>query len=296
MALYLPPRARRIAAAIAALVVFLALVGATYQGVATALERRRYQRPGGLVDVGGHQLHIYCVGRGSPVVVLEAGAGSMSSAWGWVQPQLAVATRVCSYDRAGLGWSEAGDGIYAPSRVPRELHALLDQANEKGPFVMVGHELGSAFARVFAAQYPSDIAALVFVDDALAESGPMPASMVSAWPWLARAGILRATDRLSSRALGLPGDAGGAMRAFLNRPDHLTRAAQEIARLEEAKAAARGITLDAALPVTSVSTGGRGRPAMLVSREDAASVLRAIQAMVVRLRDENASRLDRPER
>src|SRR4051812_20264437 len=125
---------------------FLALVGATYQGVNTALERRRLPYPGRLVDVGGHQLHIYCVGKGFPVVVLEAPATGMSSAWGWVQRDLASATRVCSYDRAGLGWSEAGDSRYDPQRVPEELHTLLVNAHERGPFIVAGHGLGSAFA------------------------------------------------------------------------------------------------------------------------------------------------------
>ncbi len=89
--------------AVVALLAFFVLAGATYQGVATALERHRFQRPGGLVDAGGHQLHIFCMGQGSPVVLLEAAAGSMSVAWGWIQPEIARMTRVCSYDRAGLG-------------------------------------------------------------------------------------------------------------------------------------------------------------------------------------------------
>ena len=114
-------RLRRTTRAIVALLAFFVLAGATYQGVATALERHRFQRPGGLVDAGGHQLHIFCMGQGSPVVLLEAAAGSMSVAWGWIQPEIARMTRVCSYDRAGLGWSEAGDGQYIPSRVPEEL-------------------------------------------------------------------------------------------------------------------------------------------------------------------------------
>ena len=92
----------------AVLLFFIVLVGATYQGVATALERREFPRPGALVDVGAQQLHLHCTGEGSPVVVLEAGALGMSSAWGWVQQDVAPVTRVCSYDRAGLGWSDWG--------------------------------------------------------------------------------------------------------------------------------------------------------------------------------------------
>src|SRR6185295_9588793 len=105
---------RRAAIRVAAVLFFMVLAGATYQGVATAFERRQFRHPGRLVDVGGHQLHIYCSGEGSPTVVLEAGGAGMSAAWGWVQPRIAKATRVCSYDRAGLGWSESGDSSYDP--------------------------------------------------------------------------------------------------------------------------------------------------------------------------------------
>ena len=85
-------RLRRMIGLSAALVAFLVLAGTTYQGVATALERHRFGRPGGLVDAGGHQLHIYCTGQGSPIVILEAATGSMSSAWGWIQPEVAKTT------------------------------------------------------------------------------------------------------------------------------------------------------------------------------------------------------------
>ena len=119
-----------------------ALAGATFQGVATALERRRFPHPGRLVDVGGRQLHLYCDGEGAPTVVLEAGATSFSGAWARVQPEVARTTRVCSYDRAGLGWSEAGDKPFDPRAVPDDLRRLLDTAGERAPHVLVGH--GSA--------------------------------------------------------------------------------------------------------------------------------------------------------
>ena len=102
----IPARVRHALLVAAAILLFIMLVGATYQGVATALERRQYPRPGGLVGVADHQLHIYCEGSGSPTVVLEAPAAGVSAAWGDVQSRVAATTRVCSYDRAGLGWSE----------------------------------------------------------------------------------------------------------------------------------------------------------------------------------------------
>ena len=279
---------RRTMRLVAALVAVFVLAGATYQGVATALERHRFMRPGGLVDAGGHQLHIHCTGKGSPIVILEAAAGSMSSAWAWVQPEVARITRVCSYDRAGLGWSEAGDGNYVPSRVPEELRVLLDRANETGPVVLVGHEGGALFARLYAARFASNTAALVLIDDPTVEPTPSRPTFVSAWPWLARIGVLRVSNTLPTLAKGLPGEAGSAMGAFLNRPDHLARAALELSQLPELEAAARSAPLAPDMVITTVSVGTHQQPAMLVNPEDAARVTQAIGATVTRVRAHNA--------
>ena len=210
----------------------LLLVGATYQGVATALERRRYPHPGRLVDVGGHQLHIHCLGEGSPPVVLEAPAASMSAAWGWVQGEVAKTTRACSYDRAGLGWSEAGDKPYDPGRVPEELHALLAASSQSPPYVLAGHSLGASYVRRFAGLYPGEVVALVLVE------GPSEArrhpGVLAVSPWLARAGVLRATGLFSDGWRGLPPASAAAVSTFLHRPDHLTRAAREVQRTGDA--------------------------------------------------------------
>lgn len=281
-------RLRRTIRLVVVLVAVFVLAGATYQGVVTALERHRYERPGGLVDAGGHQLHIHCTGKGSPIVVLEAAAGSMSAGWAWVQPEVATITRVCSYDRAGLGWSEAGDGRYIPARVPEELRVLLDRANETGPVVLVGLEAGALFARMFAARFASNTAALVLINDPTVEPAPSGPAFVSAWPWLARIGVLRLSNSLQALATGLPGEPGDAMRAFLNRPDHLTRAALELSRLPEVEATARKTSLPPDIIVTSLSVGSRGQPAMLVSPEAAAQVTQAIGATITRARAHEA--------
>ena len=220
------PPLRRAIGAVTAILVFILLLGATYQGVATALERREFARPGGMVSVGDHQLHIYCTGRGTPSVVLEAPAAGLSAAWADVQRQLSAVTRVCSYDRAGLGWSESGDRPFDPDVVPGELRTLLTRANVPGPFVVVGHGLGAAFARMYAARPDADAVALVLVDPPAGSTAMQPGWIMPASPWLARTGVLRAGRILSSRADGLAG--GGALQAFLNRPDHLARAADEL--------------------------------------------------------------------
>lgn len=255
--LYVP---RPVRAALA-LVVLVALAGTTYQGVTTSLERRRYPHPGRLVDVGGHQLHIHCTGRGTPIVVLEAPASGLSASWARVQAALDPTTRVCSYDRAGLGWSEQGDGPFDPNRVPLELQALLAGAGEKPRFVIAGAGLGAAFARAFAVRFPPTVAAVVLLD----APGPGRASrdrdslgqMPGAMPWLARVGLLRAMG--GSRRSMEP-----AVRSFMNRPDHLTRAALELARWDDAAqladdaalAASRARVVSAALPAAISDEAG----------------------------------------
>ena len=226
-------RVRQILKSTAVVVIVILLAGATYQGVATAVERRKYPHPGKLVDVGGHQLHIYCTGehpaRGAGTVILEAPEGGMSAEWGWVQATVSRTHRVCSYDRAGLGWSEAGDRPFDPGRVPEELHQLLRNADVTGPYVLVGQSLGAAFARLFAARYPRDVTGLILIDFPTADA-PNDTRMAAAFPWLARTGLLRASGMWADRAEGLPEQDAGVLRSFLNRPDHLTRASREFAR------------------------------------------------------------------
>jgi pimeloyl-ACP methyl ester carboxylesterase len=207
---------------------FVTLAGMTYQGVATALERRRIPHPGRLVDVGGHQLHIHCTGDGAPTVILEADAGLPSAAWGAVQPRAAQLARVCSYDRAGLGWSETGEREFDAARVAQELHALLGNAAERPPFIIVGAGTAAAFSTMFAAAYPGQTAALVLVN-ASADERRQP-RITTAAPWLARLGVRRIMRSGDAATEGLPDTSGDAVRAFLYRPDHLTRAAMEVAR------------------------------------------------------------------
>jgi pimeloyl-ACP methyl ester carboxylesterase len=145
-----------------ALIVLLAASGATYEAIMTAGDAKRYPPPGQLVDVGGHRLHLHCVGEGSPTVVLDAGLGAFSLDWGAVQPQIATSTRVCAYDRAGLGWSEPGPLPRSPQQFADELHVLLTNAGVEGPYVLV--VLSGKTARLFASQHPNDVAGMVLVD------------------------------------------------------------------------------------------------------------------------------------
>src|ERR1044072_2920427 len=143
----------------------LALVGYIYEPLAEKADAKTYPPPGQLVDVGGHRLHISCTGTGSPTVVIVAGAGDWSTTWrGVVQPEVAKTTRVCTYDRPGLGWSEAAPLPGDAAQFARELHTLLQNANIPGPYVMVGHSLGGFVVRIFAYDYASEVAGVVLID------------------------------------------------------------------------------------------------------------------------------------
>src|SRR5918994_2966933 len=103
------------------------------------------QPPGRLVDVGGGgiNMHIYCTGEGSPTVVLDAGLNGGTMSWAKVQEQVSNHTRVCSYDRAGMSWSEPGPKPRTFMIIADELHTLLQASGEQGPYVLVGHSVGA---------------------------------------------------------------------------------------------------------------------------------------------------------
>ena len=123
-----------------------------------------YQPPGRMVDVGGRKLHIHCTGSGRPTVVLEGGGGAHAIDWALVQPQVAGSTRICSYDRAGLGWSDRGPAYETVEQTVSDLHNLLRAADENGPFVLVGASIGGIYIRAYQRTYPDEVAALVFTN------------------------------------------------------------------------------------------------------------------------------------
>lgn len=126
-----------------------------------------YPPPGRLVDIGGWRLHLNCTGEaqpGRPTVILEAGLGDFSVEWSLVQPSVAEFARVCSYDRAGDGWSDMGPHPRTMRQIVYELHTLLQRAGEHPPFVLVGHSYGSWLVRHYQAAYPMEVAALMLVE------------------------------------------------------------------------------------------------------------------------------------
>ena len=120
--------------------------------------------PGEIYDIGTHRLHMNCVGEGSPTVIIDSGAGGFSLEWINIQNNLAENAKVCSYDRAGYGFSDPGPMPRTTAQIVFELKRLIDAAKLTGPFVLVGHSFGGYNIRYFASLYPELVAGMVLVD------------------------------------------------------------------------------------------------------------------------------------
>jgi pimeloyl-ACP methyl ester carboxylesterase len=146
-----------------------------------------------LVDVGGHRLAIHCTGSGSPTVVLEPGLGESATTMSrWIAPAVARTTRICVYDQAGHGRSEAAPGNRTDAA--RDLHVLLERSDIPGPYVIAGHSLGGMFALSYAHRYPADVAGIVLLDSMHPQQSNSFASadpLLAVLPTLARTGIAR---------------------------------------------------------------------------------------------------------
>jgi pimeloyl-ACP methyl ester carboxylesterase len=149
-----------------ALVLSFAIIGAIYQYLASSRDLRTYSPPGISVEVNGYKMHIYCAGGsdGGPTVILESGLNDSWLSWYKVQPAIARFARVCSYDRAGVGWSDAQPGRPDSLTIALRLHTLLHNAGIKPPYILVGHSIAGIHVRVYQKMYPNDVAGIVLVD------------------------------------------------------------------------------------------------------------------------------------
>ena len=187
---------------LSAFVAVLAIAGMIYQTAATEADERRYPPPGVLVNVDGYKMHIYCMGEGSPTILLDHAGGGSSVDWSLIQPKLAEHTRVCAYDRAGYGWSDYNPAPRTLEQQVNELYGLLEGANEKGPYIFVGHSYGARVGRVFAAKYSEKVTGMVLMDAGFLYDDPRyPAEILSEYKsentmirtanWLAPFGLVR---------------------------------------------------------------------------------------------------------
>jgi pimeloyl-ACP methyl ester carboxylesterase len=156
---------RRVLFGTAVLVVVAVGMGVVYEQTSQRSVAREFPPVGQLVEHGGKRSHLFCIGEGSPTVILEGGLSvGGSQDWANIQPEIAADTRVCSYDRAGILWSEPREEPRDAHRIAEELHALLEAASELPPYVMVGHSLGGLLVRVYDDRFPGEVAGFVFID------------------------------------------------------------------------------------------------------------------------------------
>lgn len=124
-----------------------------------------YTRPQRMVNIdSGRRINLFCTGEGLPAVIIDAGLTEPTSSWGLVQPMVALKTTVCSYDRAGVGFSDASPRGSSSANIVDDLHRLLAAAAIAPPYVLVGHSFGGMNVRLFAHTYQSEVAGMVLVD------------------------------------------------------------------------------------------------------------------------------------
>lgn len=244
-----------------AILLILLVAGAIYEPLAEAADARANPPPGQMVDVGGYRLHIHCTGSGSPTVVIESGWGDYSATWGWVQPEIAKTTRVCTYDRAGMGWSEPSPYPRTAREFAKELHTLLVNANEPSPYVLVGHSLGGYTVRVYAHDYPDEVSGLVLIDaqdlpasDATPNPAPKPGG-TSLPALLARVGLMRLLAGPLGAIQNLPPAEKQAYQAFAVTPRYTQTFLDEGRGISEGGVQARAVTTLGVLPLIILSRG-----------------------------------------
>ncbi len=278
----------------------LAITGAIYQALSMKSDQRNYPAPGQLVDVGGYKLHIDCIGEGSPTVILDAAADMMSSDWAWIQPEIAKHTRVCSYDRAGMGWSDSGPEPRDAKQITFELHTLLTNAGISGPYVMVGHSAGGLYARMYAVEYPEDVVGMVLVDPghpdmdtripALQAQTASDTSLVKTMRVLSYFGLPRLLGVGKNNAQGLPSLQAAEVNAFVSTPQHWSTILNLINSTPETYDEVRATGLLGNMPLVVISANTawltKGAPA-----DDARKILNGLHSEIAGLSTNSSQRI-----
>jgi pimeloyl-ACP methyl ester carboxylesterase len=264
-----------------------------YQRIADRAASRRFLPPGELIDVGGHRLHVLCSGAGHPLVLLESGIAASSISWAVVQPALAQFTRACTYDRAGLAWSDVPSCPRTFERIVDELAKVLERVAPGERSILVGHSFGSFVVRGYAMRHPEAVAGMVLVDPAIEWLIPDPQRayrlrraqfLARVGAWLAHIGVPRAClalliggapaapqrfsklfgdtvadtlNRLVGEVRKLPPETYPLMQAFWSQPKCYYAMADHLAALERDGAAIARIVSPPEIPTIVISSGNQ---------------------------------------
>jgi len=235
-------------------VLVLASFGAAYQNVASI--GATPAAPGRLYPVDGRNLHLDCHGHGGPTTVLFNGLGGSSALWARISTDIAHIGQVCAFDRAGQGWSDEPDEPQDAKQAASDLHAVLAQAGIAGPFVLVGHSTGGAYALTYAASYPDQVAGMVLLDSSSPDQFDLPAypsqyagirRVYALGPTLWRLGIGHlVAARVPSP---LPEPAASQLDTLLASPDYVRNARDEVSVLPTVFPQAQALTTLGSVPL-----------------------------------------------
>jgi pimeloyl-ACP methyl ester carboxylesterase len=256
----------------------LAAVGGAAATTLTATPAMPAQ--GRLVDVGDHRLYLECRGTGSPTVVLSNGFTENTPNWAWITPTVSQTTRVCTYDRAGLGWSDPAAAPQDGDQVADDLHTLLRTAQVPGPYVLAGHSTGGVYNLIFAARHPTDVAGMVLLDSSTPEQFTALPEYPGAYatyrrlsalfPPLARLGVAHLA--LGNSFSGLPPEARDQQQAFASTARELNGQRDEWSQLPAAFEQAKALRHLGATPLFVV-TAGRGQQPGWAAAQDRLATL-----------------------
>jgi pimeloyl-ACP methyl ester carboxylesterase len=271
----------RLVVTLIALIAGLVCIGAIYRVIGNWQDAQRFQQRGRTIQAGPVKLNLDCTGQGNPTVVLESGSTIPALGWAMVQPEVAKFARVCSYDRAGYGWSEPGPEPRTITQIAKELKALLDAAGEVSPYVVVGHSLGGFTVRVFTSLYPNAVAAAVLVESGHPDQEKYLRAALSTKdrrqqerdqelqsflvPWIIRLGVARLMWR-DAGPQSLSRDLREEINYFTWQPKALHAGSAEMQAFEESSAEVRAaqnlgdrplIVLTAAKSQLSYSLSGK---------------------------------------
>jgi pimeloyl-ACP methyl ester carboxylesterase len=265
-----------------ALIVVAVIVGACYQALGERADARRFPQQGKSVSLGpafgNLSLSIDCRGQGGPTVILDSGLGVPAVGWSPVQTEVAKFARVCSYDRAGYGWSDGTSLPRTSVEIAKELHALLEAANEKGPYILVGHSFGGFNVRVYNGQYPNDVAGVVLVDASHEDQNERMPPAIQAFmkktieqmkrqealaPLLIRFGIARFAQRNQGEAPGVSKEFGREMLYLQLQPKFIDASSSEMGLFQESAKEVRGAGNLGDKPLVVLTAGKSADPSQL---------------------------------
>jgi len=280
----------------------LIVAGMIYQRTASRAASRRFPAPGELIDVGGHRLHVTCSGTGRPPVVFEAGIAASSLSWVAIAPSVARFTRVCTYDRAGLAWSDVPSCPRTFDRIVEEFATVIARVAPGQRCILVGHSFGSFIVRGYAMGHPDAVSGLVLVDPAVEWLKPDAerAYRLRRAQYLARIGavlahvgiprallallvggapaapqrfsrlfgdtVAQTLGRLVSEVRKLPPGTYPVMQAFWSEPKCYDSMADHLAALERDGAAISKIVSPPEIPTIVISSGNQPRELIDVQR------------------------------